>query len=101
MPNNDSAGKSLTSLTDIARGWGLTNRELGDILTNAGYRCDGKPTDTALDDRLAVVTYVGDYPKHSWSRDVVGSFLEKGGRTKQRLWERTDKQFYLVVPIVL
>lgn len=98
-PDEPVEKPALTSMTDIASDWGMTNRELGDILTNAGYRSDGKPTDEALDENLAVVTFVGDYPRYSWSRELVGRFLEKNGRRKQRLWERTDKQFYIVIPL--
>jgi hypothetical protein len=77
----------LTSMTDIAADWRMTNRELGNILKNAGYREGGKPTAKALNERLAVATFVGDYPRYTWSRALVGQFLEKAGRKRTRLWD--------------
>jgi len=90
---------ALTSLTDIGDEWGITNRALGDLLRNAGYREDGKPTDKALDERLAIVTFHGDYPRYFWSRELVGRFLEKAGRKKDRLWDQVGKQLFVVVPL--
>jgi hypothetical protein len=97
---NDSE-PALTSLTDIGTDWGLTNRELGDLLKVAGYRSDGKPTEKSLDENLAVVTFVGDYPRFLWSRELVGRFLEGLNRTKERVWNRDGKQLFVVVPIVV
>ena len=77
----------LTSMTDIASDWRMTNRELGDILRNAGYREGGKPTAKALSEGLAVATFVGGYPRYTWSRALVGQFLEKAGRKNTRLWD--------------
>jgi hypothetical protein len=102
MTDDDQGGRpALTSLTEIGRDWGLTNRELGDILTNAGYRSDGTPTDKALDENLAIVTFVGDYPRYAWSRELVGRFLEASGRKKERAWNRDGKTLYVVMPIIL
>ena len=91
----------LTSLTEIGREWGLTNRALGDLLRNAGYRSNGKPTEKALDEKLAILTFVGDYPRYFWDRDAVAQFLENSGRTKKRAWHQHGEELCLVTPIVI
>lgn len=80
----DGKEDSYASLTEIGDEWGLTNRALGDHLKMAGYRDEGKPTDKALDEGLAVLRFVSGYPTYSWSRDLVGRFLEQLGRKKRQ-----------------
>ena len=101
MDDDDQAElPALTSLTEIGDDWGLTNRAVGDMLRNAGYRSEGKPTEKALDENLAIMTFVGDYPRYLWSRELVGQFLEKAGRKKGRPWHRECKQLHVIVPLV-
>ena len=84
MSDENLEKPALASITDIAADWGLTNRELGDILRNSGFREGGKPTAKALNANLAV----SDYPRFLWSRDLVGRLLEQTGRRKGRMWNR-------------
>ena len=92
---------ALTSITDIARDWKLTNRALGDYLTNAGFRTDGKPTAKALDEGLAIVRFNGDYPSYSWSRELVGAFLEKLGRKKRQFPDGLPKNLFLAKMLIV
>ena len=92
---------AYTSLTDIATEWKLTNRSLGDLLRNGGYRDDGKPTTKALDEGLAIVRFNGDYPSYSWSRELVGAFLEKSGRKKRQLSDDAPKKLLLVKMLIV
>ncbi len=87
----------LTSITEIGVEWGLTNRSLGDMLRNEGYRSDGKPTTKALDEGLAVMRFIGDYPSYSWSPQRVGAFLEALGRKKRTEPDGKPKQLVKVI----
>jgi hypothetical protein len=97
----DPAKKYLTNLTDIGHDWNLTNRDLGDLLRNGGYRCDGKPTTKALDEGLAVLRFIGDYPSYSWSRDLVAKHLERLGKERRQATVGTPKELFLVTPLVI
>jgi hypothetical protein len=53
-----------------------------------------------LDEGLAILQYVSDYPSYLWSRDLVGEFLERFGREKRRATDgRKQKELFLVVPL--
>lgn len=93
--------KCLTTLTDIGYEWGLTNRALGDVLRNGGYRCDGKPTAKALDEGLAVLRFVGDYPSYSWSLELVGRYLERIGTSRRKATDGKPRELFLVTPWVI
>jgi hypothetical protein len=97
----DPAKRFLTTLTDIGHDWGLTNRALGDILRNGGYRSDGKPTAKALDEGLAILQFVGNYPSYSWNRDLVGQYLERLGKQKRQTRDSKPRELFLVTPIVI
>jgi hypothetical protein len=92
----ETESPSLTSLTEIGREWGMTNRALGDRLKMSGYRDEGKPTNKALDEGLAVLRFVAGYPSYVWSRDRVGKFLEQLGRKKPQPPDGKPKELFVV-----
>lgn len=96
---SDDKEPAFTSLTEIGDEWGLTNRAVGDLLANDGYKNNGRPTKKALDEGLAVLRFVNGFPTNLWSRDRVGTFLEQLGRDNRRTSDGPPKELFLVVPL--
>ncbi len=97
--NDEKAEPAYTTLTAIGEAWGLTNQALGDLLRCGGYRDGSRPTTKALDEGLAILQYLSDYPSYLWSRDLVGEFLERSGREKRRATDGKQRELFLVVPL--
>jgi hypothetical protein len=94
--NEKKTTDTYTSLNDLGTDWGLSNRALGRILDQAGYRSYGTPSLKALTEGLAVMRVGKGY---GWSPELVGSFLKRSGYKKLAACDRFTQELFLTEPI--
>lgn len=86
MTETKSFKDRYKSLTDIGKPFGISSRQLGQVLKDAGLRDDsGSPTKESLGSGLARSTPLkSGFAHYMWNRDEVVKILEMKGIVSSR-----------------
>lgn len=60
---------------ELGKRVGATSHEVGRLLTDAGLRANGRPTQRAFDGKFVVVEQSGDWPQYRWNERRVVPIL--------------------------
>lgn len=60
---------------EIGKRVGVTSHVVGRLLTDAGLRANGRPTQRAFDGKFVVVEQSGDWPQYRWNERRVVPIL--------------------------
>ncbi len=73
------------NMKTIGKLYGLSSHQVGKELTECGYRQDGKPTEKAFGEGMAVVKHDAEHSEwiaYLWHREKVTELLEDFGFRK-------------------